>query len=98
MSDRKKGPEYTEILDFIAYRGLRMRFIWEKLSLSQAYFYQILHGIRPMPDIILAQINAFLGTDFKHPEPTPEILPHEQLELDRQSLKDKPLFKDENNS
>lgn len=95
MPQQKKHPPHQDILNYIEENGLRMTFIWKKLSLSQPYFHQIIYGIRPMPDRILNQINALFDTNFVQPEPEPEIFPHEQDAIDRESFKKNPLFKDQ---
>lgn len=95
MGKRKRHPEHTGILGYLDINGLRKDFVCKKLSISPSFFSQILHGIRPMPDRILNQINVLFDTNFTQPEPTPEIFPHEQDALDRQSLQEKPLFKDQ---
>ena len=94
MSNRKKYPKHTEILDYLDINGLKKGFVCKKLAISPSFFSQMLRGLRPMPDRILTQINALFDTNFTQPEPVPDLLPHEQLEADKKSLQEKPLFKD----
>jgi len=88
-----KGRKYPEIIDFLIQRGIRKKFLADKLLLSYQYLYQMLEGKRNMPDDVLERINLVLQTDFKHPETTKEILPSEQRDIDIKKAKN--LFKDE---
>jgi hypothetical protein len=97
MSGRKRTQAYTEIIDYITNNGIKTGFIADRIYISRQYLYQVLSGIRPMPDKTLEQINALFKTNFQHPksEETEELLPHEKLAADRQSLNDKPFWKDD---
>jgi transcriptional regulator with XRE-family HTH domain len=93
-----RQPKYSEIIEFLDKKGMSQRRLAKSLSLSRQYLSQLFFGDREMSDETLQKINRQLASDFKHPkpiQPTSEILPHEQLALDRESLKEKPLFKDD---
>lgn len=90
-----RQPKYQELVDFLIDKEITQTDLASSLSFSVPYLSQLIFGDRKMSDATLDRINRFLNTNFKHPEPTPEILPHEQLALDRESLKEKPLFKDQ---
>jgi hypothetical protein len=79
-----KGRKYPEIIDYLIQRGIRKKFLADKLLLSYQYLYQMLQGKRNMPDEVLERINIVLKTEFKHPEEPAPI-----------SSEDKPLFKDD---
>ena len=93
-----KRIAYTEITDYLANRGIPKSFVANKLSFSRQYLVQVLTGKRNMPPELLDKINAVLGTNFKLLNPPPDLLPHEKLEADRQSLKEKSLWKNDKNT
>jgi transcriptional regulator with XRE-family HTH domain len=92
MSDDNNDPVYTQIYDYVTLKGIKMSWLADNLSVSRQYLSLALKGERSISDERIKQINMLLGTDFKKP---PELLPHEKLAQDRQSLEDKPLFKDD---
>lgn len=89
-----RPPKYQEIVQFLKTANITQKELAASLSFSPPYLNQLILGDRQMSDATLDRINRLLNTNFRHPEPIPEILPHEQLALDRKSLKDKPLFKE----
>lgn len=87
--------KYAEIIDHISQKGIKTSFIANKLCMSRQYLYQVLNGVRPMPDKILERINSLLNSDFKHPEkniPSEEPFAHEKLAEEKEKVKN--LFKD----
>lgn len=92
MEVQNTDPIYTQIYDYIIQRGIKFSWLADNLSVSRQYLGLALKGERSLTDERIKQINILLNTDFKRP---PNLLPHEQLQLDRESIKEKPLFKDE---
>lgn len=85
-------PLYTQIFDHITQKGIKLSWVADNLSISKQHLSLILKGKKTLSEQRVAQINIVLGTEFKL---SPEILPHEKLEATKQSLTEKPLFKDD---
>jgi antitoxin component HigA of HigAB toxin-antitoxin module len=92
MSIESGDPIYIQVYDYISQRGVKMSWLASNLSISKQHLSQIIKGNKTLSTERLEQINILLETNFKI---TPEVLPHEKLEATKQSLKDKPLFKDD---
>jgi hypothetical protein len=86
-------PLYIQIFDHITQKGIKLSWVADNLSISKQHLSLILKGKKTLSAQRVEQINIVLGTEFKL---SPEILPHEDLEATKQSLKEKPLFNDDN--
>ncbi len=89
-----RKPVYQELVTFLREKQIKKIELSASLSFSPPYLTQLIYGDRKMSDNTLERINRLLNTNFKHPEITLTPLPHEQLAIDRESIKEKPLFKD----
>jgi transcriptional regulator with XRE-family HTH domain len=80
----------TKILTFLTSRGISQARLGIELGIQRSTMSNILKCRERLTQEKLDIINQFLGTDFV----LENSLPHEQLQLDRESIKEKPLFKD----
>lgn len=87
------GNEINHIIhDYVNQNGIKKKWLADNLSVSQSWVTAMLKGKENLPDKRLSQINTLLKTDFQKPDPVPELLPHEQLEADKEKAKN--LFKE----
>lgn len=72
MERRKRHPKWTEIIEKLESSEYKISYIVSNLNISYPYMYQILRGIRPMPDYIKNRFESFFDCRFERPSPEPE--------------------------
>lgn len=80
----------TKIKSHLESEGRKIKWLSSQLEVTPGHLSQVLAGERVLTKKHLSKIKELWpDADFS------DTLPHEQLALNRESLKEKPLFKDQ---